>query len=317
VPATGATVRVTSMTAAGRTIAVGGSWTDYPDVYGTTADQVHTQGISAAFGDLWPDVSGATQLRLLPSGSTTVPIVISQALADQTGLHVGSTTAMEGQVSGFQAHVVHSVPLVPGTTGEPALLGDLPTMVRGFLATSPQLPTALEAWNTSDDVDVDAFTEGRKATVQLPSTAIEGGFVGLVAGSLWLGAVGGAVFALLAVAATIATVQRRRRAEVVALRGLGMRASDQARVRIAEPAAAVVYALIGGAVVGVIASLLIVPSVARTSAPSAPPVLPVVPALDGWALVALLAGVVVCAGILLVVQYRHTRRAASGDGGAE
>jgi hypothetical protein len=27
--------------------------------------------------------------------------------------------------------------------------------------------------------------------------------------------------------------------------------------------------------------------------------------------------VVVCAGILLVVQYRHTRRAASGDGGAE
>ncbi|HWT32361.1 MAG TPA: hypothetical protein VN107_01265, partial [Microbacterium sp.] len=307
-------VTLQRLAADGHDAVIGTRWTARTAVFGAAVEQPSPTGITATFASISAGVVGGARVRLMPAGSATVPVVISDALAAQSGLARGTSTPMEGQVAAFQATIVRIVPLIPGTTGEPALLADLPTLVRGQLAQSPQLPTVTEAWTTdaATPAQLAHYTAGRQATVQLPSTAVESSFVRLLAASLWLGAIGAAAFAVLGVAATVAALQRRRRPEIDVLRQLGVSALVQARVRVVEPGAAVLYSLIAGAAAGMLAALLIVPAVARTSAPSAPDVLPVVPSFAwGWFGV-MAAAIIVLTGILLVVQYRATLRTARG-----
>ncbi|KHK97837.1 hypothetical protein LK09_10215 [Microbacterium mangrovi] len=312
----GATVSLTRLTVDGRDVPLGDHWTAETDVFGTPVAQKTVSSVTTTFASIPAGVAGGTQVRLMPSGSTTVPVIISDAFAGQTGLSTGASSALEGQVASFQARVVQSVPLIPGTTGEPALLADLPTLVRGQLAQSPQVPTVGEMWSFQplSAAQVARYADGRQVTVQLPSTAIERAFVDLLSASLWLGAIGAALFAVLGVAATVAALQRRRRPEVDVLRRLGVTARTQARVRIVEPGAVVLYSLIAGVVAGLVAAVLIVPAVARTSAPSAPGMLPVVPAFAWAGFAALAVALVVGCGILLAVQHRATLRAARGGG---
>lgn len=316
----GATVALQRLAVDGRPSAVGQHWTPQTAVFGTAVEHTSPAGATATFASIAAGVVGGTRVRLMPDGPTTVPVVISDALSAQSGLTAGASSPMDGQVAVFQARVVRTVPLIPGTTGEPALLADLPALVRGQLAQSPQLPTVGEAWTTdATPAALARYTAGRQVTVQLPSTAVESSFVRLLAASLWLGAIGAAVFAVLGVAATVAALQRRRRPEVDVLRQLGVSARTQARVRVVEPGATVLYSLVAGAAAGVLAALLIVPAVARTGAPSAPDVLPVVPAFTWAGFGALALAIVVGCGILLVAQHRSTLRSARGprpDGGA-
>lgn len=310
----GATVAVLRLAADGHAVAAGARWAARTAVFGTTVEREPAAGIAATFPAIPAGTVGGTRVRLMPAGSVTVPVIISDALTAQSGLTAGASTLMEGQVAVFRAKVVRTVPLIPGTTGGPALLADLPSLVRGQLAQSPQQPTVAEAWTTdaAAPAGLARYTAGRQATVQLPSTAIERAFVRLLSASLWLGAIGAAVFAVLGVAATVAALQRRRRPEIDVLRQLGVSARTQARVRIVEPGAAVLYSVIAGAAAGTLAALLIVPAVARTSAPSAPDVLPIVPAFT-WAAFGVLAlAIVVGCGILLVAQHRSTLRSARG-----
>ena len=310
----GAGVTLQRLAADGHDAVIGTRWTARTAVFGAAVEQPTPTGITATFPSISAGVVGGARVRLMPAGSATVPVVISDALAAQSGLARGTSTPMEGQVAAFQATIMRIVPLIPGTTGEPALLADLPTLVRGQLAQSPQLPTVTEAWTTDAATPalLDRYAAERQATVQLPSTAIESSFVRLLAASLWLGAIGAAAFAVLGVAATVAALQRRRRPEIDVLRQLGVSALVQARVRIVEPGAAVLFSLIAGAAAGMLAALLIVPAVARTSAPSAPDVLPVVPSFAWGRFGAMAAAIIVLTGILLVVQYRATLRTARG-----
>jgi hypothetical protein len=313
----GATVSLARLAVDGHDVALGDRWTAETDVFGTAVQQKSVSSVTTTFAAIPAGVAGGTQVRLMPSGSTTVPVIISDAFAGQTGLDAGAATPIEGQVASFRAKVVQTVPLVPGTTGEAAMMADLPTLVRGQLAQSPQVPTVGEAWSFEplSGAEIARYAAGRQMTVQLPSTAIERSFVQLLAASLWLGAIGAAVFAVLGVAATVAALQRRRRPEVDVLRQLGVRARTQARVRIVEPASVVLYSLIGGAVAGLVAAVLIVPAVARTSAPSAPGVLPVVPAFAWAGFTVLALAITVGCGILLAFQHRATLRTARGDTG--
>ncbi|QDZ14727.1 FtsX-like permease family protein [Humibacter ginsenosidimutans] len=312
VPAAGLKVDVDRLEAGGASLSDTAQWSVQQQVFDTTGASAAVSGMGVRLASVAPGVAGGTQVRVMPRGSTTVPVAVSGALAAQAGSGVGASTAVTGSIAGFQAKVVRVIPLVPGTTGTPAMLADLPTLVRGYLATSPQLPNLLEAW-TTDARGAAAYTGARKATVQLPSTSIEAGFVALGATALWLGAAGAAVFALVAVGATIATLQRRRRDETHVLRQLGVRARDQARIRVTEPASATVFAVLAGAAAGLIAAALIAPSLARASAPSAPGVLTVVLTLDPLGLVVVPIAIVVVAALLLIGQFRATLADASGS----
>ena len=291
--------------------ASGQRWITRSDVFGNPAAAQPTPTIGATIPNIDADAVGGTLLRVTPDIPRATPVVISQSLADQTGLKVGDRTDVQGQVAVLSARVVSIIPVVPGTNGSAAMFADLPRLQSGYLAESQQLPNILEAWTASSDAT--AATWGLQgATVSRPSTVLEAGFVQASALALWLAAAGAAAFGLLTVAATIAALQRDRRNELGILRVLGVDAHRQARIRVSESGGAVVFALVAGALAGLLATPLIAPAVARTSAPSAPDVLPVGVSVDGVGLAVLIGVVAVAAFALLADQYRRTRHAAAG-----
>ncbi|WP_460535425.1 hypothetical protein [Humibacter ginsengiterrae] len=287
-------------------------------------DGVATNGRASDLGfdgNVASSTATSVRARLAPQlRSLTVPVAISTATAAQTGLKVGSTTSIDLPQGSLQARVAAVTPQVPGTDTATAALVDLPTLTAVMLRTSQDLPAV-------DTVFVVAQKDARLATAALhraagsgsvatPDVALPTRFIGPVVLALELGAYGCCALAVVALAASLAALWRRRRSETVILRAIGFRPQVQATTRAAEAALAIVYALMCGVTAGIVVTLVAGNALARRSVPGAPPALPVVGTFDVDWLVGCLVVLLIVLGLVVVryavALYRSAVRAVPG-----
>lgn len=254
---------------------------------------------------------GGTHIRFMPSPGRTVAVVASAALARDASVQVGSSLTLSGPLAGFTARVVAVVPVVPGTTGGPAVLADLTALDSGMLAAAEVPPAVGEVWAARSDQRAELRrTLGAGARVERPTSSLEEGFLRLDGALLLLGAGGGLAFALLALGVTVASARRDSAGETTALRAVGVRARDQGRIRATVPTVLVAHGLLGGLLGGGVAAALLLAPTARTNVPGAPAGLPVHVTLDPVLSAAVLAATVVVGGAVVLVHGVTTARTA-------
>ena len=265
-----------------------------------------TAGLAGSIGFSRTTIRGGTNtpVRLMPPGTATVPIMVSRALAQANGLRIGDRVEVEGQWATFSATVSGIVPLVPGTTSQASLIGDLPSIDNGWLRSSEQVPALHELWiaGTPDTAIAHQVADAGNARVMAASGSVSRRFVGGAVTGLWIGAVGSAAFAIVTLIASLASVVGRRGREVGVLRALGMSARDQARMRRSEITVVIAFGLVVGVVTGAGMLVLTVGTLARSSTPEAPAVLPLLLRFDPVAPVLIVVGVVVIS-VFIIGRY--------------
>lgn len=273
-------------------------------------DGVATRGRASDLGfdgNVASSTATSVRARLAPQvQSLAVPVAISTATAAQTGLKVGSTTSIDLPQGPLQARVAAVTPQVPGTDTAAAALVDLPILTAAMLHTSQDLPAV-------DTVFVVAQKDARlepaalqqaagSGSVVTPDVTLPTRFIGPVVLALELGAYGCCALAVVALAASLAALWRRRRSETVILRAIGFRPQVQAATRSGEAALAVGYAILCGVLAGIVVTLVAGNALARRSVPGAPTSLPVVGTFDLVWLIGCLA-VLLAVLALVVVRY--------------
>jgi hypothetical protein len=211
-----------------------------------------------------------TPVRFHPKGVLTVPVVLSKAFATHISARVGDAIQLEaGVVPGaLAAKVADIVQEVPGSSGERALMLDLPALQAQTLRLGAAANTPDRVWASSDDpVGAAASIRSAVPDARVSGYAIDSTATALhaVPRALWLGMIGGIILALAALAAVAGELLRLRRDEVVVLRSLGMSARDVARVRRRELILVCVAALVVGAIAGAVTAALTVPGLARAA----------------------------------------------------
>ncbi len=290
---------------------LGDAWTLAP---GTTVN-----GQAGASGDLGysGEVFSTTDLRLQPAAISTTPVVLSRAFARAISAKVGDTPNLDiGVVPGsFPARITDIVDQVPGSPGSRGMLVDLGAMQVAQLRAGWSPAPVHTVWAKSADP---AATAARIRTtidgsrVSGPGLDASAEVLGAVPRALWAGMAGGAILALITLAAVAGELLRLRADEVVVLRALGMPPSALAAMRRLElvlvTLAAIVVALIGG----VVTSALTVPGLARAAIldPFAGSIVPLqIDAL--WLLVVFLGMLAAIAVILLVYGARVRTQAVT------
>jgi len=308
----GIRVAVTSLSADGTTLTMPTSgWQVQGDVY-DSADGVTVHGHS---GDIGFDGTAAqstapsVRVRLAsPIASATVPVVISATTAAQTGLVVGRTTTIDVPQGSVQVRVAGVTPQVPGTAQAASALVDLPVLTAAMLRTSQDLPavdTVFVKSQPGSRLDTRALSSAAASgSVATPDVSLPARFIGPVVLALELGAFGCCALAVVALAASLAALWRRRRSETVILRAIGFAPNTQAATRGAEIALAVAYAVVCGVLAGIVVTLVAGNALARRSVPGAPQALPVVGAFDVIWLIGCLVALLV---VLALVILRYTR----------
>jgi hypothetical protein len=237
------------------------------------------------------------------------PIVISQALADLTGLGVGDriTFSLElapDRVTGLIAAIV---PVVPSAATAPALLIDLGVVQHYALRSSIEPSSPGDVWIATDDAASVASAARDllppNARLDAASDPASRTVLAAAASALQYAALGAGVLAVVAVVASAGAQARGRRSDVAVLRALGVRGREQAAIRRRE----LLIVLAVGAVVGLLAGAtviaLTVPALVTAAIPRPYPGLPMPLAADpvvlvvgGTALAIALALVVLAAG---------------------
>jgi len=266
--------------------------------------------------------AGTRSTRLLPgtSGGTLdlgrPAVAVSRALADRYDLEVGDPFSFgsEGSYARVDAVVADIVAAVPAADSDLAALIDLTVVQRTALETSGAPPVPSTAWIATDDPSATAL-QAREALP--PGTRIR--LTDDPAGRTVIGstalALGGAALlcGLLAIVTLVAVGRAERRdraADVDVLRALGMRSSEQARLRRTEWWSVVGFGGILGLLAGGIVAALTVPALASAAVPDPYPGLGAALSVD---LVALLVGAallgIACAVVIEANAARVARRA--------
>lgn len=294
------------------------NWAPVPDAFGRSFTV--ERGSTGLFGYTSPLVppSGDNAVRFMPTGTTRLPIVLTQTAAAESDFSVGDTVSLDGAWSNLRGVVVAVVPAVPGVVDERAGLADLLAIDNQVLRTSPDAPRLNAVWLDSDDADRLAPQVSRLAGPDAVVTTDSGTFVSRFMSSavvsLWLGAIGCCLLALVAIGASLSALLRRRRGEVGVLWAVGVSSRQLVSARRVEIVGVVLAAAVFGLVGGVVAFLVAGNTLARLSVVTAPSTLSVQGRID---LIALIAALVVVglaiAGI--VWHYGRAIRRQVGDTG--
>ncbi|MCL2514319.1 MAG: hypothetical protein FWD85_03140 [Microbacteriaceae bacterium] len=211
-------------------------------------------------------------VELTPSAKQDVPLVISSGFAAAAHARVGTPLALD---AGSGVHVNGTVAAVqaaiPGVQGANAALADAAALQTQLLLAGDGVLPSTGVWVSADasaDVAATAAAIARAepgASVTGPAIAPGGHVLDAVPVALWLGMGGGALLALIALAAVAGELLRLRAEEVGVLRALGFAPRMLARLRRAELAAAVAAALLGAAIAGTVVSALVVPGLTRVA----------------------------------------------------
>lgn len=278
------------------------------------------------------DPSAETQLGLqvvLPAGVSeseegfslvgwrpvsSVPVVLSTALADDLYSASGSLLELSVQGAAVPALVEGAVDLIPGTASiaelnaassgisagtvsTPTVVADGDLLARALIQTGSTQPLATEWWlgSATDDLE-DAVTAERvgERLQQAPlriATQV----------SLWLAILAGALLAAIGFGVHTASTQRARRIELAQLRAIGLQRSGVLGLVAAESLMLSVLGAVFGIAIGLLLAALVGPLVAVS--PNGTPPVPSVRLVVPWPDIGLLAleVVAVLAVIVLVV----------------
>jgi predicted lysophospholipase L1 biosynthesis ABC-type transport system permease subunit len=228
------------------------------------------------------------------------------ALAARSGLAPGAKIALATQTWSADAIVRGAMSAVPTQSDGDAVLLDLGALVRDVLRTQQAPPATNEVWLRTDDTAGVAAWANRidaGASVTRATNAVSDRFLNSAFVALALGCVGALALTGVALAATLLTLRRRRRGEVVHLRALGFTTRQQAAMRRVELGTVALAALIVGCVLGVLVFAVLAAPLARLSVLPQAPAIPVTLGVDPvWlcsvvgALLALIAVLVALAG---------------------
>jgi hypothetical protein len=279
-------------------------------------------GIAFEFGQ-----SGTARIVAGDPVEPSVPVVVSQLFADRTGVRVGDTLpiVVDHQQDTVTATVAAISPAIPGAAREFAAIIDLATLRRVALRLYDGHPLASQAWvgSATPNATADALRAALPAAVGVTSLDNDQArsILGSAAVALWIGAIGAAVLALLALVTVVEAQLSSRRAEVVLLRALGVDAATTASTRRFELGIAAAAGVVAGLIAGAVVSVLTVPALAGAAVPdrflgvsSGPTVaaLPLAAGLGSFALCVL--AIVLAYGLAVARQARVLTSREEGTG---
>ncbi len=288
-----------------------------------------TTGPPPQFG--FGQARSTAQIVLRPGQDTlphAMPVVASDAFLDAVDASVGDELPLALSAGTRRVEIVGSFHRFPTLAPEtPAVVADLPTYAAGAFAADRSAVQPAAWWLAAiDDRRVAERLRAapfRSLTVVSRSAdeqaALDDPVAVGVIGALALGFVVAALFAVAGFAANAAGEARSRTVELAVLRALGLRRGELTRLVGLETALVVGASLLGGAVLGLLVSRLVLPDVGlgASGAAPVPPVRLVVPwtsvILLGLGLLAALAGI----GVVQVEVIRRLRLAPvlrGGDG---
>lgn len=245
-------------------------------------------------------------------GSGRLPVVISQTLADSSGLSVGADAPMELVTRGgsVPVRVVGIEPVIPGIQSGEGVLADLAALQDAASREGLLQVSSGEWWIATTTPAVAAAAEKRAlpgasivtATASADEQVLESARV-----VVWIAGVATALLALLAIASGLVAELRSREAEVNVLRAVGASPRMQTRVRAREWALLLGAGVVVGVVDGLVVCALVVPSLARTAVPNAIDQLRTMLNIDVPGALLAVAGVLVTVVVLLAIVRRTVR----------
>ncbi|WP_036508703.1 hypothetical protein [Nocardioides sp. URHA0020] len=204
-----------------------------------------------------------------------VPVAVSEALADATGVRTGGDLAATVSDSALLLHVVEIVPTVPSSPGRLAVLADVDTVSRALVGTGHLEPSVDAFWVSSpsartttalSDLDLGGVTtreDVRSDLLRGPMQVTLPVAYATVAGS--------AVLLLLAGAALVVGADRQSRAaEVSRLRALGLTRRGARRLVFAQHGVLLATLVLVGALIGGAAAVALDRLLVRSDQGTAP-----------------------------------------------
>ena len=244
----------------------------------------------------------ATGRALFGVEDQALPIVVTDAFADRTGHGVGSKLSL-GLTTGrtLNGIVAGTTEAIPGSNGSLAIFADLESLDGAMLVAGGPVLQAADVWIATSHPD--AVRAAAQVIPRVPSavttrsTGSSDPVLEPTAAVLWANIAGVAIVALIAFAATASTILRARRRETEVLSALGQSARASIGLRVGELAGVSLFAIVAGAVSGLLAATLSVGVLAAAAVPAAPASagLPTL-ATAGLPLALLLAGVALVIG---------------------
>ncbi|MFI5844211.1 FtsX-like permease family protein [Catenuloplanes sp. NPDC051500] len=243
-----------------------------------------------------------------------VPVVISQKVADELGVGPGTDLSVTIGTASVPVRVKDVVPTVPSAAGGGALLADGDWLSRTLIVQGGDVQPPVDAWwagNPGPDSAAKAadLRLGTVLTREGEEARLTGGPLraGLPA-TLRLLVPAAALLLLAGVILHVTCDLQVRALEVARLRGLGMTRREIRRVLLGQHAGVLTPLVVAGALVGALATVLVVPWLVRsdTGAAPVPDAIPQWPwGLELGLVAALLTACLVSVAAVVAVQARR------------
>lgn len=240
-----------------------------PTARGTTVRataQVDLGFLSFADGDL---------LATAFTAPTTLPVAVSQQLADAADTSVGGTLSATVGGTEMRLHVTAVVPTIPSAPGSVAVLADADALSR-VLIDAGRLEPAVDAWwfarpgpeteRALRVLDIGDVTTRAGAAVQLEHGPLRAS----VPASLILLVVASGLLLIAGAALMVGADRPKRSSELARLRALGLTRAEARRLVFLEDGILLGFLVVTGALVGAIASVVLGPDLIRSDIGVAP-----------------------------------------------
>ncbi|MGW9631917.1 hypothetical protein ACWGST_14555 [Agromyces sp. NPDC055520] len=263
--------------------------------------------------------SSTARATLVDGGSDPLPVVLGAELAERIAAELGDRFVFRVLTGGAEVDAVVAgvIPVVP-TAGAGGVLADLAAFERYAFDAGAGVPAFGERWIAAADPDRLAADLGREqgsaVIAEARSASSSAPFISPAIASLWIGAAGALVFALISVVALVAALGGSRLGEIVVLRALGVTARTQSRARLAELSVTLGTAVVAGALVGFATALVTARELARAAVAGVPAVVPVEFGVDLVPWLVGIAAFLVLAAAIAAGAAASVRRTASRPG---
>ncbi len=217
--------------------------------------------------------NAVSEIRLTTDTTETapVPLAITETLAEDNNLTLGSPIEIRVFDATIDAQVAAVVNAIPGTLQPNMALADTVALSSALLAQGQLLGDPSEVWISADDPgrvagEVAAVRGIASASTAPPVAITDANSAARLV--FWAASAGSILLAVVGIGAVAATVLAARRPEVAVLRALGMPPGSQASARAVEVGSVVVGSAAFGLLAGWLVGVLVVPDLATsTTAP--------------------------------------------------
>jgi hypothetical protein len=255
-------------------------------------------------------------MPLVDDDNKPLPVVVTTALAERTGLGVGDPLSFTFDPTGkvIDAVVSAVTPRIAGSSSRLALATDLAALDAVTVRVDSSPAETNEVWIATGTPSAVAAAVAREAsTTSIVATRASTSSQPILSAALsafWLAAVAAALLALVAVGAFFTDDVRRRRKDIAVLRALGFSPGQQAAMRGREQLVTTAFAVVVGAIAGAgVTALTVGPFIAST-VPASVALVSIVPAFGPLPWLAFCAALIVLASAMFAVLLAAVRRSA-------